>query len=516
MLFNSSVFLYAFLPISILGFYLLARHAGIAAAKLWLCIASFVFYGWWNPAFLVLLAGSIAFNYTLSLFLRGTDKSAGRGQTLLLAAGISANVMLLGYFKYLFPFLIFLHELGWLRVDAGSVILPLGISFFTFTQIGYLVDCRQGLVRQRGLLNYVLFVTFFPHLIAGPILHNREIMPQFADPETYRFKAEKLAAGLALFAFGLFKKVVIADSVAPWANSGFLHTHGAPLEYAWSVALAYSMQLYFDFSGYADMAIALGIMFGVKLPLNFNSPYKSASIIDFWQRWHMTLTRYLTLLLYNPLAFWVARRRKAKGYSTGRDAVSTPAGFLSMIAFPTMVTILIAGIWHGAGLQFVIFGALHGTYLCVNHAWRIAHPPDPAKLPAELPAPMRLWRALWPVVLTYLAVLVAEVFFRAGSVGDALALLAGMAGAHGSELPAASPHLAFNLLFGLSAGLIAFFAPNVYQIMDRWSPALTKVRSTLRGMLWQPNFRWALIGGTLLFAASLRFDQSAPFLYFQF
>jgi D-alanyl-lipoteichoic acid acyltransferase DltB (MBOAT superfamily) len=517
MLFNSSVFLYAFLPLSVLGFYLLARHASIGAAKVWLCVASFAFYGWWHPAFLVLLVGSIAFNYTLSLFLGGPDKSPGRGQTLLLAAGVTANVLLLAYFKYLFPLLRFLHELGWLRVDAGSVILPLGISFFTFTQIGYLVDCRQGQVRQRGLVNYVLFVTFFPHLIAGPILHNREIMPQFASPDTYRFKAQNLAVGLALFAFGLFKKVVIADSMAPWANAGFLHTHGAPFEHAWSVALAYSMQLYFDFSGYADMAIALGIMFGVKLPLNFNSPYKSASIIDFWQRWHMTLTRYLTLLLYNPLAFWIARRRKARGLSTGRDAVSTPSGFLSMIGFPTMVTILIAGVWHGAGMQFVIFGALHGSYLCVNHLWRILRPLDAAGQAAAAPLAVRLWRNVWRVALTYLAVLVAEVFFRAGSVNDALGLLSGMMGVNGAAWAVPSRWQFIELLLGLSVVLIAFCAPNVYQIMDQWSPALTKVRSTLRGMqLWQPNFRWALIGGTLLFAASLRLDQSAPFLYFQF
>jgi alginate O-acetyltransferase complex protein AlgI len=515
MLFNSSVFCYAFLPISILGYYFLARRRGVSAAKIWLCAASFVFYAWWNPVFVVLLIGSIAFNYSLSGFLTDSDMGAGRRQSLLLAAGIAANLLMLFYFKYFAALSRFLHDLGLTRADAGSIILPLGISFFTFTQIGYLVDCRQGLVKERGLVNYILFVTFFPHLIAGPILHHREIMPQFANPATYRFKAENLAIGLALFAFGLFKKVGLADSISPWAELGFLHPEGTAFIQSWSVALAYSMQLYFDFSGYSDMAIALGIMFGVKLPLNFNSPYKASSIIDFWQRWHMTLTRYLTLLLYNPIALWGARRRQAKGQPSGQKAASTASGFRSMIVFPTMVTMLLAGVWHGAGLQFFIFGALHGAYLCVNHAWRIFMPPT---------LPSRPWSRFWPVAVTYLAVLVAEIFFRARSAGDALALLAGMLGVNGGGVWPAfftsnsdALRLAHNLALGLGLAVIAFCAPNVYQIMGQWSPALTKVRSTLRVSLqWQPTFGWAMVGGLLLFLASLRFDQKAVFLYFQF
>ncbi len=522
MLFNSSVFCYAFLPISILGYYFLARRGGVSAAKIWLCAASFVFYAWWNPFFVVLLIGSIAFNYSLSVFLTDADSDTGRRQSLLLAAGIAANLLLLFYFKYFAAFSRFLHDLGLTRADSGSIVLPLGISFFTFTQIGYLVDCRQGLVKERGLVNYILFVTFFPHLIAGPILHHREIMPQFANPDTYRFKAENLAIGLALFAFGLFKKVGLADSISPWAELGFLHPHGTAFIQSWSVALAYSMQLYFDFSGYSDMAIALGIMFGVKLPLNFNSPYKASSIIDFWQRWHMTLTRYLTLLIYNPIALAVARRRQAKGLPAGQRAASTPSGFRSMIVFPLMVTMLLAGVWHGAGLQFFIFGALHGTYLCVNHAWRIFMPPSSTAPPPALLR--RLWLRFWPVAVTYLAVLVAEIFFRAASSGDAVALLAGMLGVNGGGVWPAfltsnsdALRLADNLVLGLGLAVIAFFAPNVYQIMGRWSPALTKVRSTLRPSLqWQPTFRWAMVGGALLFLASLRFDQKAVFLYFQF
>jgi D-alanyl-lipoteichoic acid acyltransferase DltB (MBOAT superfamily) len=521
MLFNSSVFLYAFLPVSILGYYLLAQRGGVLSAKIWLCAASFVFYGWWNPIFLLLLVGSIAFNYTVSVFLTGSDKGAGRKQTLLLVAGIAANLLLLFYFKYFASLLRFLHDLGWTRAEVSSIILPLGISFFTFTQIGYLVDCRQGLVRERGLVNYILFVTFFPHLIAGPILHHREVMPQFANPATYRFKAENLAVGLALFAFGLFKKSVLADSIAPWAEAGFLHPQGLPFIQSWSVALAYSMQLYFDFSGYSDMALALGIMFGVKLPLNFNSPYKATSIIDFWQRWHMTLTRYLTLLLYNPIALWVARRRQEQGLPGGQRAASTLSGFSSVIVLPMMVTMVLAGVWHGAGLQFFIFGALHGAYLCVNHAWRIFGPTSPTLQSPPLPAHRRLWVLFWPVALTYLAVLVSQIFFRAGSCSDALALLAGMFGANGGgSQPSFDPSnldLAAYLLLALGLAVIAFCAPNVYQIMGERSPALTKVRWSLRPpQQWQPVFGWAAIGAVLLFLGSLRSDQAATFLYYQF
>ena len=548
MLFNSNIFLFAFLPLAVLGYYVLAHYRGVFPAKLWLCAASFFFYGWWNPIFVLLLTGSIAFNYTLSLFLHESEDDPGHRQSLLLGAGVVANLLLLFYYKYLFPLLGFFHTMGWTNADFGSVILPIGISFFTFTQIGYLVDCRQGLVRERGLVNYVLFVTFFPHLIAGPILHHREIMPQFANDATYRFKSEHLAAGLTLFAFGLFKKVIFADTIAPWAEDGFAHTAGIQCIQAWSVALAYSMQLYFDFSGYSDMAIALGIMFGVKLPLNFNSPYKSSAIIEFWQRWHMTLTRYLTLLLYNPISLWVARRRQKKGQSSGRQAATTPGGFTSMVVFPTLTTMLLAGIWHGAGLQFVIYGVLHGTFLSVNHAWRIFFPL--VTKPVFRPWLRRMWSGFWPVALTYLAVLVTQIFFRADNTRDALALLAGMSGAHGSGFPLPFPlnnvqylgaaqswfldhrifvigpreayntltlALATNLLIVLGLAVIAFGAPNVYQIMDKYSPALTKVHSTLKGaLLWRPSLPWALLSGLLLFWASLRFDHAARFLYFQF
>jgi D-alanyl-lipoteichoic acid acyltransferase DltB (MBOAT superfamily) len=547
MLFNSFIFLYAFLPVALVGYYGLAHVYGPFPAKIWLCVCSFVFYGWWNPAFVLLLVGSIAFNFTLSLYLKDDDQAPSTHQNRLLALGIAANVGLLFHYKYLFPLLDFFHRIGWSHVDFGSVVLPIGISFFTFTQIGYLVDCRQGLVRDRGLLNYVLFVTFFPHLVAGPILHHREIMPQFAENSTYRLRAENLAVGLTLFAIGLVKKVMIADTIAPWAEAGFASPLGVNLVHSWSIALAYSLQLYFDFSGYSDMAIGLGSMFGIKMPLNFNSPYKSLSIIDFWQRWHMTLTRYLTLLLYNPIALWVTRYRQRAGMIMNREAAKTPLGFASMIGFPTFTTMLLAGIWHGAGFQFIIYGALQGLYLTGNHLWRLFHKPLNPNAPLSA---AKIYSVLWRVVLTYLGVLLAQIAFRANSVADGLALVAGMIGMNGVAAPltiplgnlghfgalwqwllshhvivvglrstydAATLPLLKNWMLIFALGLIAFATPNAYQILGKWSPALNKVKATHWSiLLWQPNWLTALGTGTLMFIATLYLGQTARFLYFQF
>ncbi len=402
-------------------------------------------------------------------------------------------------------------------------------------------------MRDRRLLNYVLFVTFFPHLIAGPILHHREVMPQFAEDETYRLRAEHLGVGLTLFTIGLIKKVLIADTIAPWPESGFAHLQHIELLQAWSVALAYSMQLYFDFSGYSDMALGLGIMFGIRLPLNFNSPYKSMSIIDFWQRWHITLTRYLTLLIYNPVALWVTRYRQRAGMTMSRQAAVTPLGFVSMIGFPTFTTMLLAGVWHGAGLQFIAFGVLHAIYLTVNHAWRLFHKPLAAQISLSMTT---LYSIIWRVSLSYLAVLLAQIAFRSDSVPDAVRLVGGMVGLNGSGLPLTIPlgnvkylgsladwlvnnHI---LVIGLrrtydaltlplfknwaliiAFGLVAFAAPNAYQILNKWSPALNKVKPMRWQFLaWRPHWVTAVATGSSLFAAAHQLDSTARFLYFQF
>ena len=309
MLFNSYVFVFCFLPVTLAGFAVLARVSGRASAAPWLVAASFVFYGWWNPSFVPLLSGSIAFNYALARAI-GRAGARPRVQSALVALGIGCDLAALVYYKYLASILGFLRLHGWSGVTLDSPTLPLGISFFTFTQIGFLLDTRNGTVQERKLSSYLLFVTFFPHLIAGPVLHHREMMPQFAAPETYRLSGENILVGLTVFAIGLAKKV-LADQLSGIAAPGFSSAERLALLPAWQAALGYSMQLYFDFSGYSDMTIGTARLFNVRFPANFNSPYKARSIIEYWQRWHMTLTRYLTLYLYNPIAPHIARRRAA-------------------------------------------------------------------------------------------------------------------------------------------------------------------------------------------------------------
>ncbi len=504
MLFNSQVFLFAFLPATLAGFFLAGRF-GRGPAGLWLVAASFVFYAWWNPAFLPVLLVSIAFNFLVSEAI-GRLESRPAAQGWLLGLAIAANLAALIYFKYLFALFGVLRETG-LDLPFAAVALPLGISFFTFTQIGYLVDVKQGTARDRGLLDYLLFVTFFPHLIAGPILHNREIMPQFGDPATFRLSGRNLVIGATIFVMGLLKKCLLADPLSAGVGLGFADTSTLPMAAAWITALSYSLQLYFDFSGYSDMAIGLARMFNVRFPLNFNSPYKAASVIDYWQRWHMTLTRYLTLLVYNPIALAVTRRRVARGLPTNRRATATPRGFLQMVLLPTFITMALAGAWHGAGMQFLAFGMLHAIYLSVNHALRIFRPP-PIGAPPE-PALTHAGK----VLVTYLAVLVGAIFFRAPSVASALNLLAGMLGAHGAG--GAVPML--NVLWLAALYVFVWGLPNTQQIMVHAEPALGRILPGRPAWLqWQPSPVWAIATGLGALAGLLTLGGTSEFLYFQF
>lgn len=296
-----------------------------------------MFYGWWNPQFVLLLIGSIAFNYLVSLLILGCT-GRNKLQLLVTTAGVAADLALLFHYKYFVTLVNFAQDWGLAGTRLDDIILPLGISFFTFTQIGYLLDCRAGIVKERSLLSYVLFVTFFPHLIAGPILHHKEMMPQFAKPDNYRFRAENLSVGGMLFVIGLAKKVLLADPIAPYADAGFAEPGALGFWAAWGTGIAYALQLYFDFSGYSDMALGLAKMFGIRFPLNFNSPYKASSIIEFWARWHMTLTRYLTAYLYYPVAMAVSEWRGKRGLPVGTQGAATPGGFAAAIILPTTFT----------------------------------------------------------------------------------------------------------------------------------------------------------------------------------
>ncbi len=405
MLFNSYEFLLLFLPLTALGYFLLARVRTTLAAG-WLALASLFFYGYWDYHYVPLLLASVAFNFVIGGRIHAA--SGTRRAKPLLILGVAVDLALLGYFKYADFFLGSVAALFHDDVKPLGIILPLGISFYTFTQIAYLADSYKGKAQEYNATNYLLFVTYFPHLIAGPILHHREMMPQFASPETYRLRASNFAVGGAIFVIGLAKKVLIADNLSPYANQLFSAPGDPSLFVAWGGALAYTFQLYFDFSGYCGHGHRPSRMFGVTLPLNFNSPYKSHNISEFWRRWHMTLSRFLRDYLYVPL---------------GGNRKGPVRRYVNLL-----VTMLLGGLWHGAGWTFVIWGALHGFYLVINHAWIALRPSLPFR--RGLPG-----GRVFATLLTFLAVVIGWVFFRAVSFGDATAILAGMAGANGAAIP---------------------------------------------------------------------------------
>jgi alginate O-acetyltransferase complex protein AlgI len=508
MLFNSYVFIVLFLPVALAGFFASARF-GRRSAGVWLALASFVFYGWWNPAFLPLLFASILMNFGMSEAVARAEKRPEL-QSVLLITAVGLNLSALFYFKYFFELVRFAATRFGLEAHADPVILPLGISFFTFTQIGYLIDVKQGVAKERGFLNYILFVTFFPHLIAGPILHHREMMPQFAEKSTYRFSLTNFSVGMTIFALGLFKKTVLADPLGPAVSAGFAAPEVLTFAGAWLIAVKYSLQLYFDFSGYSDMAIGLACMFNVRFPLNFNSPFKSQNIIEYWQRWHMTLTRYLNLYLYNPMALAVVRWRSEHGYGTKRSDQKNLGGFLSMTATPTLLTMGLIGLWHGAGLQFLLFGLLHGFYLTVNHAVRTFRgnaKPSSSGSAASI-------RRIANVLATYIAVVVGLVLFRAPSLEHAFTMFRGMFGLHGFTASATPTEI----LWLLGLAVLVWGCPNVQQIMDKFAPVLGKVdasTSRLR-LIWRPNFRWACTVGLLAAASLMAMGGTSEFMYFQF
>ena len=513
MLFNSLAFIFLFLPLTFALFFLLARTSHVMAAG-WLAAASLFFYGWWNPAYVGLLMASIVCNYFAGMHIARAEK-----KKWLTGCAIAANLALLGYYKYSNFFLTNAASVLGATPPQAEIILPLGISFFTFTQIAFLVDTCQGKVKEYRFVHYCLFVTYFPHLIAGPILHHAEMMPQFARESTYRMQAENIAVGLTIFFIGLFKKVILADGIAQYVAPlyGLPGAGVAPtFVEAWCAVLAYSLQLYFDFSGYSDMAIGLSRLFGVRLPLNFHSPYKAANIAELWNRWHMTLSRFLRDYVFVPLG---GQRKSAwRRYSS------------------VMATMFLCGLWHGAGWTYIVFGILHGAYLCVNQGWRMLR----KRLGQSRKHPTRAGTAA-AVLLTFAAWLVGLAFFRADSVPHALQIVAGMFGMNGMALPdhwlakwgafgtwVAANGVPFSDSRGLvTAGLvnwivillaIAWFAPNTQQIMARFNPALLIPRDMkpARLLAWRPSVVFGVIVAALAFSAIVNLHRQSEFLYFQF
>lgn len=504
MLFNSVEFVFFFLPIVLLAYYLCSILVKKDEARyLVLVLCSLFFYGWWNYKYLLIIVASITFNYTLGTFLSRSD--AAPKKKLILAGGIAANLFLLGYFKYTDFLLSTIAQIGGTDYVFQNIVLPLAISFFTFQQIAYLVDSYKSETREYNFIHYTLFVTFFPQLIAGPIVHHKEMMPQFQKRLASSETLKNIYLGAFFFSIGLFKKIVIADGISIYANNAFGAADSGLTLYvldAWGGALAYTFQLYFDFSGYADMAIGAALMFGIKLPINFNSPYKSVNITEFWRRWHMTLSRFLRDYIYIPLGG--NRKGSARKHTN------------------LMITMLLGGLWHGAGWNFIIWGGLHGFYLVINHFWQTLSASSVKRLPKPLLSIYRFFAWL----LTFLAVVVAWVFFRAVTLDGAIIMLKGMFGLNGFEVPynlfplmvanglepqnlISSPYL-YLPNFGMQNGA-------VYILVCLLLASLTKnSQETVAKVEASGNVLYAFYAAFLFSFSVLLINQGSQFLYFQF
>lgn len=385
MLFNSYVFIFAFLPLVFFVYFFLNKKRLSTLAKAFLVSASLFFYAYWSVYYLPILLGSIVFNFLVSKFLAKHQNKA------ILIFGIVCNLALLGYFKYADFLISNLNAIANTNLGLLHIALPLALSFVTFQQIAYLVDSYNKQTKENSFLNYCLFITFFPQLIAGPIVHHKEMMPQFANKfnliKNYKF----IALGLFVFSIGLFKKSVVADIFSIFANAGFDVERNLTFLQAWTTSLSYTFQLYFDFSGYCDMAIGLALLFNIRLPINFNSPYKALNIQDFWHRWHITLSRFLRDYIYIPLG----GNRKGQ-YRT----------YLNLF-----LVFLIGGLWHGAAWTFVVWGALHGFAIVIHRCWQ--------KLNFKL-------NKIIAWIITFNFVNFTWIFFRAKSFEDAMKVIRGM------------------------------------------------------------------------------------------
>lgn len=508
MLFNSYSFIFFYLPLVFSGFFVLGKKSSKYAAA-WLTMASLFFYGWWNVRCLFLLLFSIMVNFQFGRWLAAKELQNKKG---VLVASITVNLLVLSIFKYANFFIEASNTLG-TNFSYLNIILPLGISFFTFTQIAYLVDVSKGISYETNFVHYMLFVTWFPHLIAGPVLHHQQMMPQFAKKSTYVPNTTAIAIGLTYFTLGLFKKVVIADQFALYANPIFdaVAAGSSPMFFeAWIGAFTFTLQLYFDFSGYSDMAIGLSKLFNIDLPLNFNSPYKAASIIEFWRRWHMTLSQFLRDYLYIPL---------------GGNKKGTIRRYINLL-----LTMLLGGLWHGAGLKFLLWGGLHGVYLMINHIWRFLRgSPEKSK---------NIYTHGISIVLTFIVVVIAWVPFRASNFTSSVNMLYGMFGFNGVSLPpylsriiSKMPYLTNSFVFtGLTSGtivhgfdaiswilvglLMIWFLPNTQQLFCLYSPFVKERNTTM--LRWEAKNYQAIVLGCMLTYVILNLTKESAFLYFQF
>jgi len=518
MLFNSFSFILFFLPVTLLGFYFIGKRYNHRLGIYWLVGASLFFYGWWNPVYLCLLLTSILLNYAVGVLLGAKPSKP------ILFLGISGNLGLIGYFKYANFFIDNINVVFQSDIILRQIVLPLGISFFIFQQISFLIDTYRGETKRLNLLHYSLFVSFFPKLIAGPIVQCKEMLPQFVRNTLHKNISEYFAIGLTFFFIGLFKKAIIADGIAIHATPVFnAAEQGIALTFfeAWGGALAYSLQLYFDFSGYSEMAFGIASMFGIVLPINFDSPYKAVNIADFWRRWHMTLSRFLKNYLYIPL---------------GGNKKGTTRHYLNL-----MITMLIGGLWHGAGWSFVLWGGLHGVYLCISHMWGRMK----KKIFKTKNQPSNRYSRTAGRLLTFFAVAIAWVLFRSESIEGARNMYHGMLGMNGFSLPTQLDFMIDALRsffpdtyivahglrsFGYVRGvfklflllIIVWIMPNTYDLMKSGGTSLNLELLNYRTSLiihwkeWHPSTTWAFTIGMIALLSLLSLTHVSEFLYFQF
>jgi len=459
-LFNSYEFLLFFLPVVVAGYFVANRRQ---LGNHWLVAASLFFYGYWRPEFLWLLVASIAANFLVG---HGILKRRARGEATkgMLVAGIAFNLLLLAYFKYANFFAANVADLFGVPEPHLDVILPIGISFFTFTQIAYLVDAHHGSAKEPNLTNYSLFVTYFPHLLAGPILHHREMMPQFADTANKAVNWENIARGLTLLAIGLGKKVLIADTLSPHVGEAFATGPSLSFADAWLAVLSYTMQIYFDFSGYTDMALGMALMMNIRLPQNFDSPYRQRNLREFWRHWHMTLMRFLRDYVYIPMGG--SRRGEA------------------FTAFALVATFALGGLWHGANWTFIWWGVANGVGLVVVRWW--------ARTGIALPV-LIAW------AINFLAIMFGWVLFRAPDMSTAGSI--------------------FESLFGLRGfgGVTADVEPYTMAVLAVACAIAVMPRNSNR-IAGELRFGWPMqVAVSLLLAAGiLSVGNPTEFLYFNF
>jgi len=544
MLFNSYEFILVFLPFTVVVFTLLSRLDSRRHSLGFLAFVSLFFYGWWNPSYLILISISLVVNYALGVFLQ-SEQTKKHWKTLLLILGVALNLGLLSYYKYGGFIVQIVNDIGNNNIQWTNIILPLAISFFTFQQITYLIDSAANRVKHSDFVEYIVFVAFFPQLIAGPIVHHKEMMPQFRTIELNVSK-ENLQVGLTLFIIGLLKKVILADSISDYVAPIYDDAADGTVTFfqAWIAGVGFTLQIYFDFAGYSDMALGAARMFGIVLPMNFNSPLKASNIIDFWSRWHITLTRFLTDYIFTPLSIKATRKtilRKEKQSSS-----TNSAGFITCLAIPTLVTMFLSGLWHGAGYQFLVWGLLHGLFLVTNHGWRMM-------LPYFISDKKKYERLFRPVglITTLVSVFSAMIFFRADNLTIATGMIASMFGLNGITIPegvfvhlgpfadlllnigvgtdyTAGSQLTYGTLYCIALLLLAIILPNSLDMMRNYNPALNyslkrnerdelffnnKLTSLL---IWRPGRVWAVICGAGFAVGLMSLQKLSVFLYWQF